>query len=521
MARFKETNARQGQFIPVIFEEQVLPGTIEYAICDILDHHVDLSALNARYKNDATGAPAVPPAVLLKLILVCYSKGIFTSRRMEQAVKTNVTLMAVAEGLTPDHATIARFVSSLGEAVSGIFVHVLIRCAQLDLVGGEVFALDGCKIPSNASKEYSGTFDELKRKREKLAAVLNDLMKKHRVGDGDPEAEEERKKKYEEKIAKLDEFLVSHEPRLGSVIRGQHEIKSNVTDNESAKMKTGHGIIQGYTGMAVVDDKAQVIVAAEAYGQGQEHGLLPPMVEQAEANLKEAGKRETMEGSTVIADTNYFSEGNCRYCEEGKKMDAYIPDQFFRNRDPRFGKDYPRRKAMRRNLFSHDDFKYDEKANCYYCPEGNRLRYHGKFSNHGNQGRRYIIADAGRCAVCLLQARCLQRGAKRKTICIIDIPRSKTFSEKMKEKIDSPHGREIYSRRMGIVEPVFANIKVHKGLSRFTLRTKKKVNAQWVLFCLVHNIGKIARFTLLRVFWLLFRREIRIRFPGVGFSVAG
>ena len=122
MARYKETNNRQGQFIPVIFEDQVLPGTIEHAICDIIDHHVDLSVFDGRYKNDATGAPAVPPAVLLKLILVCYSKGIFTSRRMEQAVKTNVTLMAVAEGLAPDHATIAAFVSSLGDVINRIFV---------------------------------------------------------------------------------------------------------------------------------------------------------------------------------------------------------------------------------------------------------------------------------------------------------------------------------------------------------------------------------------------------------------
>jgi transposase len=194
MPRYKETNKRQGQLIPVIFEEQVLPGTIEHAICNIIDHHVDLSVFNTRYNNDATGAPAVPPAVLLKLILVCYSKGIFSSRRMEEAVKTNVTLMAVAEGLTPDHATIARFVSSLGDVVNGIFVDVLIRYAQLDLVGGEVFALDGCKLPSNAAKEYSGTFAELKKKREKLAAVLKSLMEKHKAGDGDPEAEEKREK---------------------------------------------------------------------------------------------------------------------------------------------------------------------------------------------------------------------------------------------------------------------------------------------------------------------------------------
>jgi len=288
MARYKETNKRQGQFIPVIFDEQILPGTIEHAICDIIDNHVDTSVFDSRYKNDITGAPAVAPGILLKIILVCYSKGIFTSRKIEGAVKKNVTLMAVAEGLSADHSTIAAFVTSMGGVINKIFVDVLIRCAQLDLVGGEVFALDGCKISSNAAKEYSGTFNELKKKKEKLSRMLEHLMNKHIQGDKNPENLEERKKKYEDKINKIEVFLNSCEPKVGSRKR---ELKSNVADNESAKMKSSHGVIQGYNGLAVVDEKAQVIVAGEAYGQGSENDLLEPMVEKAETNLKEAGKK--------------------------------------------------------------------------------------------------------------------------------------------------------------------------------------------------------------------------------------
>jgi transposase len=499
MARFKRTNSRQGQFIPIVFDEQILPGTIEHAICDIIDHHLDLSVFDSRYKNDTTGAPAVPPAILLKIILVCYSKGIFTSRRMEQTVKTNVTLMAVAEGLSPDHATIAGFVSSLNDVIKGLFVEVLIRCAQLDLIGGDVFALDGCKLPSNASKEYSGVFDELKKKKKKLELVLAHLLAKHQDEDTSPDSALEQVKKYEDKIAKIDSFLTSNEPKIGS--RGR-ELKSNITDNESAKMKSSHGVIQGYTGMVMVDDKTQVIVSAEAYGQGQEHDLLAPLAKQAESNLKETGNRESMTGMTVIADTNYFSEDNCRYCEE-KKLDAYIPDHHFRNRDPRFGVDRQRHKPPHKNLFTQADFSYDENGNCYFCPSGNRLRYLGKACFHGNHGRRYVIAKAEKCALCHLAARCLKKGAKVRHLFVTDIPRPKTYSERMMAKIDSAHGRDMYSRRMGIVEPVFANIKMHKGLSRFTLRTKKKVNVQWLLFCMIHNIGKIAKYILLFAFSMI------------------
>ena len=61
----------------------------------------------------------------------------------------------------------------------------------------------------------------------------------------------------------------------------------------------------------------------------------------------------------------------------------------------------------------------------------------------------------------------------------------------MKAKIDSPQGKKIYARRLGVVEPVFANIYVQKRMHRFTLRSKFKVDVQWTLFALVHNIGKI------------------------------
>jgi transposase len=484
MARFKETNKRQGQFIPVIFEEQILPGTIEYAICDIVDNHIDTSVFDSRFKNDTTGAPGFPPAILLKIVLACYANRIKSSRPMEQTVRTNIQMMAIAEGLGPDHSTIATFISSMRKEIIGVFVEVLIRCAQLGLVGGDVFALDGCKISSNAAKDKSGTFAELKKKKEKLAKMLEHLINKHIDEDNKSENLDERREKYAEKIRMIDAFLESNEPKEGS--RGR-ELKSNITDNESAKMKSSHGVIQGYNGMALVDAKSQVIVAAEAFGQGNEGNLLEPMMEQAEANLARAGNQEGLKDKALLADTNYFSEENVKYCDD-KKYDAYIPDQYFRNRDPRFPRDYPRRKDGKKNLYVTSDFRFDTTNNCYLCPAGKSLRYAKKYNNHGHLGRLYKAHESD-CSLCLHRPRCIRRKADRRNLYIVDVPKPKTFSEKMMVKIDTPAGREMYSRRMGIVEPVFANITFHKGLNRFTLRTKEKVNIQWLLYCIVHNIG--------------------------------
>ena len=63
---------------------------------------------------------------------------------------------------------------------------------------------------------------------------------------------------------------------------------------------------------------------------------------------------------------------------------------------------------------------------------------------------------------------------------------------RMRARIDSPTGREAYGQRFATVEPVFGNVRANKRLDRFTLRGRTKVNGQWTLYCLVHNIEKLA-----------------------------
>ena len=101
---------------------------------------------------------------MLKIIFYCYSKGINTSGPIEQACKTNIIVKALARDAEPDHDTIAHFISSPAEAVADLFSQVLLQCPSLGLVGGEVFAIDGCKLPSNAAKERSGTIEEREKK---------------------------------------------------------------------------------------------------------------------------------------------------------------------------------------------------------------------------------------------------------------------------------------------------------------------------------------------------------------------
>lgn len=271
MGRYKDYNYDQMKMIPVSFDRQILPGSFEYSLAYLIDHELDLTAFDRQYRNDDQGRPAYDPRLLLKIVILAYSKGITSSRHIEGLCRENITFMALSADLQPHFTTVADFISRAPEAIADLFGQIVMMCDQLGLIGKEMFAIDGCKLPSNASKEWSGTHAELKKKKQKIDRAVRRMLQRHREQDTaeqqpDIHAREVKQiKKLREVSRKLKRFLETEQERKG--VSGA-VVKSNVTDNESAKMKTGHGVIQGYTGVAAVDSKHQIVVHAEAFGQG-------------------------------------------------------------------------------------------------------------------------------------------------------------------------------------------------------------------------------------------------------------
>jgi transposase len=503
MPRYKAYNYDQLVMLPISLENQLVPGTLEHTVHELVEKHIDLSVFEGRYNNDDTGATAINPKVLLKIILLAYSKGMISSRQIERACEENILFMALACGYSPDHSTIAYFVSSMQKEVESIFSNVLLVCDELGLLGGTHFSLDGVKLSANVSKEWSGTFEELKHKRDKLQRKLEQLLAEHVRADNQPELELERQKKHEKRlqlqVERLNQFLQNEKPKKGS---DSSEIQSNVVDNQSVKMPTSHGVIQGYNAQALVDSKHQVILAAEAFSS-QDHENLAPMLTGAKKNMGTLGKEQNyFHGKQLTADSNYHSYESLTLCKS-ESLDAYIPDIQFRKRDERFAQQqrfkdgiHPRqRQSKNAGTFSAEDFSFDAAKQVYLCPQGKELICHAR--NQRNRYRLYDIYHARPedCAACPLRSRCLSKPNTSRRYLSVRVDEHKTnLIDEMKAKIDSPQGKQIYARRLGIVEPVFANICVQKHMNRFTLRTKSKVDVQWRLFALVHNIGKIQTF---------------------------
>nr|WP_232417819.1 transposase [Methyloversatilis thermotolerans] len=331
MPRFKTPDYGL-KLISVDFAQQVLPGTFEFALCHLVDNDLDLSVLRARYANDAGGAPAFDPAVLLKIVLLAYSRGVLSSRSIATACRHNVLFMAVSGDSAPHFTTVAHFISTLGDEAQALFTQVLLVCDRQGLIGRELFAIDGVKLPSNASKAKSGTRADFEREAAKMDAAVQRMIEEQKARDaaGCDDDEAARAQRTRERLsheaAKIRDWLaLNPDERRGA--KGGVRL-SNRTDNDSAKMATAKGVIQGYTrrsgGRCRAPDRGRCA--------GARHGL---------------GTGTAAAGDRCLRTTAPHRHGDLRRRRlslpeknlaglDSRNIPAWICDNGYRQRDPRY-----------------------------------------------------------------------------------------------------------------------------------------------------------------------------------------
>jgi hypothetical protein len=283
-------------------------------------------------------------------------------------------------------------------------------------------AMDGCKISSNCSKEWSGSKAEQRKKVEKLERSVAMLPVTHRQQDGsqrdqDRETREQKAAaSLSAKAAKVREFLANNEDRIGT--QGK-PVKSNIADNESAKMPSSHGVIRGYNGIATVGETHQVIVDAQAFGDGHEAKHVEEVIDSVDKRMRRLDPKLVVFATTVVtADTGFHSEVSVRTLLD-RKIDAYVADTRFRQRDPRFGEQQKykakttdkRRTSKTRKYLAASEFTESQDGSLY-CPAGKKMNGRTKRyrdHKHAYEARSYR-ADPKNCAVCELRSRCI-RGA--------------------------------------------------------------------------------------------------------------
>ena len=512
MANFIDTNINQTVFMDINYLEQLGTDSFDFYIYTLLNTESMMDCFWSRYKNNDVGRKAYPPELLLRIIFCAYYRGITSSRVIARLCETDLTFISLAVGTKPHFTTIANFVSKNAEAIEVLFQKVLMVCDASGLIGKEHFAMDGCKLPTDASKEWSGTHEELEKKAKKMRARAERIVAKHKSTDSSKSDNTGVSKRDDQTVEtllknadKIDKFLKRNKKRIGKS-KSKREVQSNITDNQSCKMTTSKGTIQGMTCVTVADEKHQIIVAGQAFGMGQEQATLKPMIEEIECHFE---KSPLNDGCSLTADTGFCSEDNLKYLHE-KSIDAVIPDNQFRMRDPiysdseKFQEHKEKRQKTRkdhkktRSVIPQSEFVVDFKNKSAICPNGKDMIYLGEYDKNDRGLHIHFRGKLKDCRDCPLNQQCMKREVKkqgRQISVLIDENRKTTHLDKMRKIIDSEDGKKLYSKRMHTIEPVFGNICSNKRLNRLSLRGEKKVTAQWRLYCMVHNAEKLWRYT--------------------------
>ena len=276
-------------------------------------------------------------------------------------------------------------------------------------------------------------------------------------------------------------------------------------------MTTSKGTIQGYNGVATADKKHQVIINAQAFGSGQEQHTLKPVLESIKQTFKKLNISSDIYQDQIIitADTGFADEENMKYLHDNN-INGYIPDNQFRSRDPKFkeqkekyGKRHQNNKKKTSKQFPPDAFNVDLENKTCVCPAGNSMWLKTDHINKLGHHKLHFEGRISVCRECTIKNQCMRNPAssdkanghgRQVSFILNKAQREANYTDWMKERIDSDKGKQIYGHRMSVIEPVFANIESNKKLNSFTLRGQKKVQAQWQMYCMVHNIEKLMNY---------------------------
>ena len=420
---------------------------------------LDYSRIESRCSE--RGCPPYPPKVMIKILVYAYSKGVRSSRRIEELTNVDVRLIWLAGGLKPDHNTIARFRKENWKDLTDLFKGSVRVCAEAGLVLLNAVAVDGTKIRSAASKKRVYSQSRVDREMEAVEKILREADEVDRAeddlyGSGTANTLPEHLRDAKARKAKLEEIA----KRLND------SEKSTVveTDPESRVMMSGDGKKPCYNLQASVDATNQVIVGMDLTQNEKDSGELPKMVEQTESNIG-------LSPDVSLVDCGYSSEKSIKWIDESGH-DVLMPLQ-----------EHPKDND-RNDLFASRCFMADEERDVLICPAGRELTFRGEHRTGSGTYRRYC---ANGCQNCSFYGQCVSngRGSRRVDVSVVAAQR-----RRLRERLHSPDGRKLYALRQRTVEPVFGQMKSNLGFTRFLVWGVKAAGAEAALICLAHNVMK-------------------------------
>ena len=504
-AVFKTYTPGQLQLLPPSWDEKIDKSHPVRIVNNVIDQ-IDLTQLYDSYEGG--GSSAYHPKMLLKGIVFAYINNIYSSRRIEEAIKSNIHFIWLCADNEPDHNTINRFRGvKVAPVLKGIFKQIVLLLAEEGLVSLKDQYVDGTKIEANANRYTFVWGNAIKTNKEKMAKQLDDLWQYaqtiaiEEMKDTVPvdfktiDAEKVRQtvsaieeaikdkpipKKIKQKLdyakknypAKLDEYKAKEQ-----ILDGRNSYSKTDNDATFMRMKEDH-MQNGQLKPAYnvqISTNSQVITNYDIYPNPTDTLTLPSHVDSFCELYGQAPE-------TLTADSGYGSEQNYE-CLEEKDITAYVKYNYFHQEQKGIReKKYP---------FAQEHLYYNPDKDCYTCPMGQQMNNTGSYIKKNANGFEQTITkyQTQNCNGCPLRSVCHKAAGNR----IIEVNHNLNYHKQIaRENLTSEQGIYHRSRRPQEVEAVFGNIKQNKSFRRFMLRGKKKVATEFGLVAIAHNLMKKA-----------------------------
>ena len=459
----------QASFLPPRVEDYVEADNPVRAI-EAYVGTLDLEHLGFRHcgRGGGAGQPPYDPADLLKLYLYGYLHRIRSSRRLEREARRNLELIWLLKGLAPGYRTIGDFRKDNWASLKAVNRDFVLIARELDLVSGELVAIDGAFFHGDASKASIATRGRLTGELAALERDIEAYGEALEANDAEEDAHSPAGKEgggLSQKLAALMERRARTKADLAR-LEESGETQMSRTDKDARLLSKNGQRLAGYNVQIAVDDKHKLIVESEVVNDGNDSGQLYPMAAAAKAALGS----ETL---TVVADVGYYNGAMLKACEEDGIV-AYVP---LVERSGRL---------QAQGRFSHQDFVYDAGEDVYRCPAGAVLRPTQRFKKNGNRIEIRYVNRKAVCDACLLRRRCLSAKAETRDIL-------RWVHEDVIERHRARMRRvgALMRRRTGLAEHPFGTLKCRAGYRHFLVRGFNKVRGEWSLMALCYNFTRV------------------------------
>lgn len=483
-------------YLPINLEKIIEPSESVRTLDEICEE-LDYTKLYKAYSRNAASGKATPEA-MFKILVYGYMTGNYSSRKIEEACRTNINFMWLLDGAkAPDHNTIARFrTGRVKRIVEDLFTQLIQKLEALDEIECKNLFVDGTKIEANANR-YSFVWKKTVTKNGeklevKITELLEDLNGRHKKCFADIyEAKsflERQRKKYgiefvsgkgkhktqlqrdyeavEEKIEKIEKYA-----QYNTLFGNRNSFSKTDTDATFMHMKEDHmrngQLKAGYNVQIGVD--SEYIVNVGLFSERSDQLTLIPFLEETE-------KKTGIHYKEIVADAGYESEENYVYLNK-HNQDSYIKPGNYKT-------------SKKKYRYATENFIYNAETDSYICPEMQELKSlytKNEKSKSGYISKKTIYASEA-CMSCPNREKCTKSEKGRR------IQRAKVFAEfrsQSLKNITTPKGTELRMNRSIQVEGAFGVLKQDYGFRRFLTRGNENVKVEMLLLCFAYNINKL------------------------------